>query len=39
MNVGYTIETEKIYKAPKRGVPFEVLMTLYCKPEEGKQGK
>ena len=37
VNVGYTIETEKIYKAPKRGVPFEVLMTLYCKTGEKKR--
>jgi predicted TPR repeat methyltransferase len=39
VNVGYTIESEKIHTATKRGVEFEVLMTLYCKPEEGKQGK
>jgi SAM-dependent methyltransferase len=39
VNVGYTIETEEVYKATKRGVEFEVLMTLYCKPEERKQGK
>jgi predicted TPR repeat methyltransferase len=36
VNVGYAIETEKIYKATKRGVQFEVLMTLYCKSEEKK---
>jgi predicted TPR repeat methyltransferase len=34
LNVGYTIETENVYKATKRDVEFEVLMTLYCKPEE-----
>lgn len=39
VNVGYAIETEEVYKATKRGVEFEVLMTVYCKPEEGKQGK
>jgi predicted TPR repeat methyltransferase len=39
VNVGYTIETEEVYKATKRGVEFEVLMTLYCKPEEKKQTK
>jgi hypothetical protein len=39
VNVGYTIESEKIHTATKREVEFEVLMTLYCKPEEGKQGK
>jgi len=38
VNVGYTIESEKTHTATKRGVEFEVLMTLYCKPEEGKQG-
>jgi predicted TPR repeat methyltransferase len=30
-NVGYTIETEEVYRAAKRGVDFEVLMTLYHK--------
>ena len=39
VNVGYRIESEKVHTASKRGVEFEVLMTLYCKPEEGKQGK
>src|SRR4051794_7174489 len=39
VNVGYTIEREKIHTATKRGVQFEVLMTLYCKPELGKHGK
>jgi predicted TPR repeat methyltransferase len=35
VNVGYTIETEEVYKAVKKGVEFEVLMTLYHKqPEE-----
>jgi predicted TPR repeat methyltransferase len=36
VNVGYTIESEEVYKATKRGVQFEVLTTLYCKPEEKK---
>jgi predicted TPR repeat methyltransferase len=31
VNVGYTIEAEEVYKATKKGVDFEVLMTLYCK--------
>jgi SAM-dependent methyltransferase len=31
VNVGYTIETEEVYKAAKKGVDFEVLMTLYSK--------
>jgi SAM-dependent methyltransferase len=35
VNVGYAIEAEEVYKAAKKGVDFEVLMTLYCKmPEE-----
>ena len=35
VNVGYTIESEEVYKAVKKGVDFEVLMTLYHKqPEE-----
>jgi hypothetical protein len=29
--VGYAIETEEVYKATKRGVDFEILMTLYRK--------
>jgi predicted TPR repeat methyltransferase len=36
VNVGYTIESEKVHKARKRGVEFEVLMTLYCKMEQKK---
>jgi predicted TPR repeat methyltransferase len=39
VNVGYTIESENVYKAAKRGVEFEVLMTLYCKPDDARQGK
>jgi hypothetical protein len=39
LNVGYTIESEKVHKATKRGLEFEVLMTLYCKPEEKQQRK
>jgi SAM-dependent methyltransferase len=31
VNVGYTIEAEEVYKAAKKGVDFEVLMTLYHK--------
>jgi predicted TPR repeat methyltransferase len=31
VNVGYTIEAEEVYKAAKKGVDFEVLMTLYRK--------
>jgi SAM-dependent methyltransferase len=31
LNVGYTLETEEVYKAAKKGVDFEVLMTLYHK--------
>jgi hypothetical protein len=35
VNVGYTIENEEVYKATKKGVDFEVLMTLYRKqPQE-----
>jgi predicted TPR repeat methyltransferase len=34
VNVGYTIDTEEVYKAAKKGVDFEVLMTLYSKPPE-----
>jgi SAM-dependent methyltransferase len=35
VNVGYTVENEEVYKAAKKGVDFEVLMTLYRKqPEE-----
>jgi SAM-dependent methyltransferase len=35
VNVGYTIEDEEVYKAAKKGVDFEVLMTLYRKrPQE-----
>lgn len=36
VNVGYTIESEEVYKATKRGVEFEVLMTVYCKTGEKK---
>ena len=39
VNVGYTIETEEVYKAAKKGVEFEVLKTLYRKlPEEKSTG-
>jgi SAM-dependent methyltransferase len=39
VNVGYTIESEEVYKAVKKGVDFEVLMTLYRKlPEEKSTG-
>jgi SAM-dependent methyltransferase len=39
VNVGYTIESEKLHTATKRDVEFEILMTLYCKPAEGTQEK
>jgi predicted TPR repeat methyltransferase len=36
VNVGYAIESEEVYKATKKGVDFEVLMTLYRKlPRKG----
>src|ERR671922_476585 len=35
VNVGYAIESEEVYKATKKGVDFEVLMTLYRKPPNG----
>jgi predicted TPR repeat methyltransferase len=39
VNVGYTIEAEEVYKATKKCVDFEVLMTLYRKlPEEKSTG-
>jgi hypothetical protein len=39
VNVGYTIEAEEVYKATKKCVDFEVLMTLYRKlPEERSTG-
>jgi SAM-dependent methyltransferase len=39
VNVGYMIEAEEVYKAAKKGVDFEVLMTLYKKlPEEKSIG-
>jgi hypothetical protein len=39
VNVGYTIEAEEVHKATKKGVDFEVLMTLYRKlPEEKSTG-
>jgi SAM-dependent methyltransferase len=31
VNVGYAIATEEVYRATKKGVDFEVLMTLYSK--------
>ena len=39
VNVGYTIETEEVYKAAKKGVDFEVLMTLYHKQPRGEFAK
>jgi SAM-dependent methyltransferase len=30
-NVGYTIETEEVFKGSKKGVDFEVLITLFAK--------
>jgi hypothetical protein len=39
VNVGYRIEAEEVYKAAKKGVDFEVLMTLYRKlPEQKSPG-
>jgi predicted TPR repeat methyltransferase len=34
VNVGYTIETEEVFKGAKKGVDFEVLMTLFTKKPE-----
>jgi predicted TPR repeat methyltransferase len=34
VNVGFTVEREEAYKATKKGVDFEVLMTLYAKRPE-----
>jgi SAM-dependent methyltransferase len=34
VNVGYTIESEQVFKGAKKGVDFEVLMTLYNKQPE-----
>ena len=31
VNVGYTIETEEIFKGTKKGVDFEILMTLFTR--------
>jgi SAM-dependent methyltransferase len=31
VNVGYTIESEQVFKGAKKGADFEVLMTLYSK--------
>src|SRR3712207_2705335 len=31
VNVGYTIETEDVFKSTKKNTEFEVLMTLYTK--------
>jgi predicted TPR repeat methyltransferase len=39
INVGYTIQREKVHTATKNGVEFEILMTLYCKPDAESQGK
>jgi hypothetical protein len=30
-NVGYTIEAEEVFKGSKKGVDFEVLITLFAK--------
>lgn len=34
VNVGYNVEAENIFKGTKRGVDFEVLVTLYTKPSQ-----
>jgi SAM-dependent methyltransferase len=34
VNVGYTIAAENIFRGTKKGVDFEVLVTLYTKPAE-----
>ncbi len=39
VNVGYMIESEELHRGTKRGVEFEVLMTLYVKPGEAIQEK
>ncbi|HXH09335.1 MAG TPA: class I SAM-dependent methyltransferase [Alphaproteobacteria bacterium] len=35
VNVGYNVEAENIFKGNKKGVDFEVLVTLYTKPSQG----
>jgi predicted TPR repeat methyltransferase len=37
VNVGYAIEAEEVYKAAKKGVDFEVLMTLYRKMSDASE--
>ena len=37
VNVGYAIEVEEVYKATKKGVDFEVLMTLYRKMSDASE--
>jgi predicted TPR repeat methyltransferase len=37
VNVGYAIEAEEVYKATKKGVDFEVLMTLYRKMSDASE--
>jgi SAM-dependent methyltransferase len=33
-NVGYTVEAEEVFKGTKKGVDFEILITLFTKPPE-----
>jgi hypothetical protein len=37
--VGFTIEREEVYKAAKKGVDFEVLITLFTKQPKEIMGK
>jgi predicted TPR repeat methyltransferase len=36
VNVGYTIDSEAVFTGTKKGETFQVLMTLYNKPHEGR---
>jgi SAM-dependent methyltransferase len=38
VNVGYAIESEEVFAGTKKGEPFQVLMTLYYKPHQGRSG-
>lgn len=35
VNVGYTVAAENVFKGTKKGVDFEVLVTLFTRPSEG----
>jgi hypothetical protein len=37
LNVGYRIETEEIFRGTKNGVDFEILISLFKKPQEGPE--